>query len=187
MRKLILAALCLVAGALLMAAPAYAQGVTSVCVKSVNSVGNYSCQDVSSSFPLPVSNAVGGAAGSPLFVSVPPYPSGAVPVTASTTGTTASITATLPAAVGKTTYLCGFSAGGSATAVVSGTLTVTGTISGTLNFTENIGTTSVPLAPLSPPIGPCIPASATNTAINVNTLAAGTGGNATVSAWGFQL
>jgi hypothetical protein len=43
------------------------------------------------------------------------------------------------------------------------------------------------LLPLTVQINPCIPASGKNTGIALTSIAAGTGGSATVSAWGYQL
>jgi hypothetical protein len=45
---------------------------------------------------------------------------------------------------------------------------------------------TAPSAPLSLDFTPCIPASAVNTGIAVNSFAAGSGGVAAVSAWGYQ-
>jgi hypothetical protein len=121
-----------------------------------------------------------------LPVALNPYPAGSTSITASATGTTAATTATLAGVASKTTYLCGFSIDSNATAGTSGNATVTGTITGTLNFTQPVGA--------SPAVGstfrtfnPCIPASAVNTGIAVNSIAAGTAGVTSVSAWGFQL
>lgn len=115
------------------------------------------------------------------------YPAGAVPETASATGTTAATTATLAAAVGKTTFICGFSIRANATAAATGDSTVTGTITGTLHFTQWT-------APLASGIGltemifpTCIPATGTNATIAVVSAAPGSGGVVSVSAWGYQL
>lgn len=116
-----------------------------------------------------------------------PYPTSAVPVTISATGTTGVTTATLPAAANKTTYISGFSISANATAAVTGNATITGPISGTMNFTQFV-------APLASNIGvtqasfyPAIPASAVNTGIAVNSIAPGSGGTVSVTAWGYQL
>lgn len=106
-------------------------------------------------------------------------------ITASATGTTAAVAATLTGAAGKTTYICGFNIGADATAAVSGTATVAGTISGTMNFLQEAGAGAA-VAVTSQTFSPCIPASATNTAITVTSIAAGTGGATSVSAWGYQ-
>jgi hypothetical protein len=112
-------------------------------------------------------------------------PVGSTPVTASATGTTAATTATLPAAAGVTTYICGFSIDANATAAIAGNATVTGTVSGTLNFTQPVGATPA-VGALNRIFNICIPASAPNTAIAVNSIAPGTAGVVSVSAWGFQ-
>lgn len=115
------------------------------------------------------------------------YPTGAVAITASATGTTAATTATLAGTGSKTTYIAGFSIRANATAAATANATVTGTITGTLNFTQWT-------APLASNIGvveqyfyPPIPASATNTGIAVVSAAPGSGGVVSVTAWGFQL
>lgn len=116
------------------------------------------------------------------------YPAGAVPITASNTGTTAATTATLAGTAGKTTYLCGFSIRANATAAATGNATVTGTVSGTLNFTQWTAPLASGIGTTEPPIGPaCIPASAANTGIAVISAAPGAGGVVSVAGWGYQL
>ena len=112
-------------------------------------------------------------------------PVGSTPITASATGTTGATAATLPAAAGVTTYICGFSIDSAATAPIIGNATITGTTSGTLNFTQTVGTTPV-MASVSRSFNPCMPASAANTTIVVNSIAPGSGGIVSVTAWGFQ-
>lgn len=114
------------------------------------------------------------------------YPSGATPITASSTGTTGATTATLAGTGGKTTYISGFTITSDATAALAGTATVTGTITGTLNYIQNVGGATA-AGILTQSFSPSIPASATNTGIAVNSVAAGTGGNTAVTAWGYQL
>lgn len=125
-------------------------------------------------------------AGSPSSLSSQ-YPNGAIPITASQTGTTAATTATLAGAVGKTTYICSLSIRSNATAAATGDATVTGTITGTLHYTHWT-------APLASGIGlteqifsPCVPASTTNTAIAVISPAPGSGGVVSSTATGYQL
>ena len=128
-----------------------------------------------------------------LCIDIPPYPSGATPVTASATGSTGAITATLPAIAGKTTYICGFQfVGTNATAANTATnVTITGTISGTMNFgypTLAAGAAVANTPPVGEAFTPCIQASAVNTAIVVNGPALGAGATlATAAAWGYQL
>jgi hypothetical protein len=116
------------------------------------------------------------------------YPTGAVPITASATGTTLATTATLAGTSGKTTYLCGLSIRANATAAATGNATVTGTITGTLNFTQWTAPLASGLGITEPNIGSqCIPASAVNTGIAVISAAPGSGGTVSVTAWGYQL
>ena len=114
------------------------------------------------------------------------YPSGATPITASATGTTGATTATLAGTSSKTTYICGFSITSDATAGVAGTATATGTISGTLSFVQGVAVAPA-VSDLSKTFAPCVPASATNTGIAVNSVAAGIGGVTAVTTWGYQL
>jgi hypothetical protein len=115
------------------------------------------------------------------------YPSGAIPVTNSATGTTSATAATLAAHATKTTFICGFSIRANATAAATGNSTVTGTVSGTLNFTQWT-------APLASGVGitemiftPCVPGSTANSAIIATSAAPGSGGVVSVTAWGYQL
>lgn len=115
------------------------------------------------------------------------YPNGAVPITASATGTTGATTATLAASASIKTYICGFSIRANATAAATANSTVTGTITATMNFTQWT-------APLASGIGltemaftPCVPSSAINTGVAVISAAPGSGGVVSVSAWGYQL
>lgn len=116
-----------------------------------------------------------------------PYPVGAVPITASATGTTAATTATLAGAAGKTTYVCGYSIRANATANTNVTNTLTGVISGTMSSAMWVPANTAGLGVDEQIFSPCIPASATNTAIAAVSGAPGTGGVVTVKAWGFQL
>lgn len=114
-----------------------------------------------------------------------------VGVTASATGSTGAISATLAGVAGKTTYICGFSYQGSdATAAVAGNIAVTGTITGTMNYgyvALAAGAAVAQPPPTTVSFAPCVPASATNTAIVVTPPTLGAGATiATVSAWGFQ-
>ncbi len=116
-----------------------------------------------------------------------PYPVGAVPYTATNTGTTGATTATLAGALSVTTYICGFSIRANATAAATGNATVTGVITATMNFTQWT-------APLASGIGvtemifsPCIPASGTNQSVAVVSAAPGSGGTVSVTAWGYKL
>lgn len=120
------------------------------------------------------------------------YPSGAIPVTASSGNVAnASAVATLPASVGgRTTYITGFEITGSgATAALVVTVTVANTVSGTLSYTYvfSLGV-AVVNQPLIVEFPKAIPGNASNTAIVVTCPASGAGGtNNTVTAHGYQL
>lgn len=128
-----------------------------------------------------------GTPSAPTSTAPNPYPAGAVPETISAAGATTAFTATLAAASGKLTYLCGFTVNADATAATVVALTVTGTVTGTLNYRESVGAVASGTGTTTQNYHPCIPASAVNTPIIINAGAAGTAGNATISAWGFQL
>lgn len=115
------------------------------------------------------------------------YPIGATPITASATGTTAATTATLAGAASKTTYICGYSIRANATANTNVTNTLTGVISGTMSSIMWVPANTAGLGVDEQLFQPCIPASATNTAIATVSGAPGTGGLVSVKAWGFQL
>lgn len=115
------------------------------------------------------------------------YPSGAVPITATATGTTAATVATLSGSAGKTTYITGFTITSNATALATGTAVVSGTVSGSLSYLQTILASTNGTSDLTKSFNPAIPASATNTAIVVTSAAAGTGGNTIVNAQGYQL
>jgi hypothetical protein len=116
-----------------------------------------------------------------------PYPVGAVPYTATATGTTGATTATLAGASSVTTYLCGFSIRANATAAATNNATVTGVITATLNFTQWTAPLASGLGVTEQIFSPCIPASGTNQSIAVVSGAPGSGGVVSVTAWGYKL
>lgn len=116
-----------------------------------------------------------------------PYPVGAIPYTATATGTTGATTATLAGAASVTTYICGFSIRANATAAATGNATVTGVITATLNFTQWTAPNASGLGVTEMIFSPCVPASAANTSVAVVSAAPGTGGVVSVTAWGFKL
>lgn len=113
------------------------------------------------------------------------FPSVSTPTTNSATGTTGATAATLAAITSKFTYLCGFTITSDATAALAGTATVTGVVGGTMSFIQNVGSATA-AGILTQNFAPCLQSSAVNTAIVINSIAAGTGGNTTVAAWGYQ-
>ena len=121
---------------------------------------------------------------SPAFAQT--FPLNAIPVTATATGTTGATTATLPASPLLTTYICGFAIDANATAAVTGMATITGTITGTMNFNQFVAPLASSIGSVNRSFNPCIPASSINVAIAVNSIAPGSGGTVSVTAWGFQ-
>jgi len=115
------------------------------------------------------------------------YPAGAVPITASATGTTGATTATLTNVSGHTTYICGYSIRANATAVTTVTDTITGVITATMSSILWVGPAASGIGTDENVFSPCIPASGVSTSIAVVSGAPGTGGNVSVRAWGYSL
>jgi len=118
------------------------------------------------------------------------YPPGAIPISASASGTTGVVTATIAAQASKTAVLCGFVyTGSNASSAQNGSVTVTGVVGGTMSFaypTLAAGAAVPVTSPVDEAFLPCIPATSVNVAITVNGPALGTGAPiATVTAWGF--
>lgn len=157
-------------------------GVARICDGVTNS--QY-CVFVSSANALKVDASGAG------ITNASSYPTGATPVTATSSDVAAaSAVATLPGVAAKTTYLTGFTCTSSgATAAATVDLAVTGTISGSLTYIY----TTVAGATLTNPtyridFSLPIPASAVNTAIVVTLPSLGTGNlHAACNATGYQL
>jgi hypothetical protein len=115
------------------------------------------------------------------------YPAGAVPITASNTGTTGATTATLTNVTGHTTYICGYSVRANATAAINVTDTVTGVITATMSSILWVAPVASGIGVDEQILSPCIPASAVSTSIAVTSGAPGTGGVVSVKAWGYSL
>jgi hypothetical protein len=159
------------------------------------------CQGVSATNPLPVTPSASGApitnanplavnisqggaavtAANPLPVGPNQYPAASTAITAIATGTTAVVTATLAGVAAKTTYICGFDISAAGSATIS-PITIGGLLGGTYTFQG----LSAGGTPFNRTYTPCIPASAVNTAITVNTTADATATAVDVQAWGFQ-
>lgn len=160
----------LIAALLLLPQLAQAQSQRNPCFYATeNAAQGNGCTPVSSATPFPVT------LGATVVQT---------PITVSATGTTNATVAALPNVAGKTTFICGFSISSTATAGLTGNATVSGPTA-TLSFVESVGT-SPAIGGAQQSFSPCIPASAANTPIMVTSVAAGTGGITTVSAWGFQ-
>jgi hypothetical protein len=107
-------------------------------------------------------------------------PTGAI-ITGNATGSTSAVVGTLAGVVGKTTYICGFAISGTGTAGIS-PVTIAGLVGSNMIFQNLSAGTGL----LAQAFYPCIPASATNTAITVTTTADGTATAVNVNSWGFQ-
>lgn len=153
-------------------------------------VGGYLTNNPPESKTATINGAAGAStpagAAQAVPVSVNPYPAGSIAITASNTGTTGATTATLAASATLHTYVCGFTITADATTALAGVATVTGTVTGTLNYIQNVGS-ATSAGSLTQTFSPCIPSSAINTSIAINSVAAGVAGNTAVTAWGFQL
>lgn len=113
-------------------------------------------------------------------------PSGATSVQTSATGTTGATAAAIAAASSVTGYICGFSVKSAATAVATGDLTVAGILGGTLTFKHITLAIASGMGDTTMTFYPCLPASATNTAITVTSPAPGTGGIVSTVVWGYR-
>lgn len=115
---------------------------------------------------------------------LPPYPTGAIPITGIGAGTTGAVVGTLAASPGRLTYICGFDVSAIGGTAAVGPVVIAGLNGG--SFTYQISATAAGLT-LSRTFSPCIPTGTMNTAITVTTTADGTATAVDVNAWGFQL
>jgi hypothetical protein len=114
------------------------------------------------------------------------YPSASSPITGNGTGSTGAVVGTLAAASGKTTYICGFNVqaiGGTATV---GPITIAGLVGSSQVYQTDVNSATVGKTVAQAQFNPCIPASATNTAITVTTTANGTATAVDVNSWGYR-
>lgn len=114
------------------------------------------------------------------------YPAGAIPITASATGTTAATTATLAASVSLKTYICSYSIRANATAATTVQNTITGVITATLTHQMWVAPAASGIGVDEQIFNPCVPSSAVNTAIAVVSGAPGSGGLVSSTATGYQ-
>lgn len=134
------------------------------------------CPRSSDGLAVPCANTTAGAAG---------FPAGATPLTAGVNGTTTAFSVGLTGTATQTAYLCGFILSGSATAAATGAAAITGTLTG---FPFQFGYPATPAtATYTQTFTPCLPASAVNTTISVNSPAPGAGGVASIALWGYRL
>ena len=113
------------------------------------------------------------------------YPVGAVPIQGSATGTSAAVTTTLAATANNYNFVCGISIRVNATAATNGNATLSDGTK-TFNFTEWVAPVASGVGVVEEIFKPCYPAVATNTAWTLTTFAAGNGGVASASIWGYQ-
>jgi hypothetical protein len=114
------------------------------------------------------------------------FPSGSTALSGNSTGSTSAVVGTLGAASGKTTYICGFNVqaiGGTATV---GPITVAGLVGASQVYQTDVNSATVGKTVAQAAFSPCIPASATNTAITVTTTANGTATAVDVNSWGYR-
>jgi hypothetical protein len=105
-------------------------------------------------------------------------------ITGNSTGTTGAVVGTLAAATtGKTTYICGFDVSATGGTAAIGPVVVAGTVGSSLTYQFYSLAAG---ANLTRTYTPCIPASATNTAITVTTTADGSASAVDVNSWGYQ-
>lgn len=146
----------------------FAQGLSSPCFRSTPTGSG--CTPTSITSPLPVAPG--------------PAPAGSTFITGNATGTTGAVVGTLAGVSAKTTYICGFSVSAIGGTAAVGPITIAGTVTASLVYQL---ASSASGSQLTQSFSPCIPASATNTAITVTTTADGTASAVAVNSWGFQL
>ena len=154
---------------LIFASVAEAQTSRNPCYNTTGQTGLPNCIGVGTAAPLPV-------------ISQPPGGG----ITGNAAGSTAAVVGTLDAATGKTTFICGFnvqSIGGTATV---GPITVAGLIGSSQVYQTDVNSATVGKTVAAANFNPCIPASATNTAITITTRANGTATAVDVNSWGYQ-
>lgn len=111
------------------------------------------------------------------------FPLNSTPITGNGTGTTGAVVGTLAGTTGKTTSICGFDVSALGGTAAIGPVTVAGLVGSSMVF-QLSSTAAGATLPIT--FSPCIPASATNTAITVTTTADGTASAVDVNTWGFQ-
>ena len=112
------------------------------------------------------------------------YPPGSIATTGNATGTTGAVTGTLSALQGRLTYICGFDVSYIGGAAAVSPVTVAGLVGASMVYQLPVATAAGQT--FSRTYGPCIPASAQNTAITVTTTADGTATAVDVNSWGYQ-
>lgn len=112
------------------------------------------------------------------------YPTGATPITGNAAGSTSAVVGTLAASVSRKTWICGFIVSGIGGTAAIGPITVAGLVGSSMVFQGSSTAAGGTIANAT--FTPCIPASATNTAITITTTADGTATAVDVNSWGFQ-
>jgi hypothetical protein len=105
------------------------------------------------------------------------------PVTGNAAGTTGAVVGTLAAVGGKTNYLCDFDVSAIGGTAQVGPITVAGLTGGSKVYQLSSSATG---AYLSKSFNPCLPASASNTAITITTTAAAGATAVDVNSSGYQ-
>jgi hypothetical protein len=147
--------------------PAHAAPPNSPCTQSGPSAAE--CDPVNVTNPLPVSLQ---------------YPAGSAALTGNATGTTGAVVGTLAAASGKTTYICGFDVSAIGGTAAIGPITIAGMVGSSMVYQGSSSAAGGIVAGKT--FTPCIPASATNTAITITTTADGTATAVDVNSWGYR-
>ncbi len=114
------------------------------------------------------------------------FPTAATPLTGNAVGTTGAVVGTLAAAASKTTYICGFNVQALGGVASVGPITVAGLVGSSQVYQTDVNSATVGKQVASANFYPCIPASATNTAITVTTTADGTATAVNVNSWGYR-
>lgn len=158
---------------------------TGAATSALQSTGNTSLGTIATNSALPIPDCAATPCTNKIGIvyQQSAYPVAATAITGNATGSTSAVTGTLAAAVGKTTYICGFDVSAIGGTAAIGPITVAGLVGSSMTYQL---TSSASGVQLQKTFTPCIPASATNTAITVATTADGTATAVDVNSWGFQ-
>jgi hypothetical protein len=119
----------------------------------------------------------------------PVAPANSTYAVATTTQTSGQPSVMLAPPNGMFAYLCGFSIRSVQTSAPSAAVyaTVSGLMGGSLNFLQFFSPIQAGVGIVEPPLGICLKGSAAGVAVTVQsaTIASGSGGNVTISAYGF--
>ncbi len=107
-------------------------------------------------------------------------------ITGNATGSTSAVVGTLAGVASKTTFICGFNVQAVGGVASVGPVTIAGLVGSSQVYQTPVNSTTAGQV-AGATFNPCIPASATNTAITITTTADGSATAVDVNSWGYQL